>query len=94
MVPKWRLKVLDLDIQSQEKLKMFQNERLKNIINFFYLSSGEHRLKEERRLKSSLINFFIHAIAPSFMPLHLIAAEVRVDPLSTNISMHFSTAVL
>ena len=31
MVPELRLKVLDGDIQSQEKLNEFQNERIKNI---------------------------------------------------------------
>jgi len=38
MVPELRLKVLDGDIQSQEKLNEFQNERLKNIIKFFWNS--------------------------------------------------------
>ena len=38
MVPKSRLKGLDQDIQSQEKVNMFQNERLKNIIKFFWNS--------------------------------------------------------
>ena len=36
MVPKSRLKWFDSYIQSQEKLNEFQNERLKNIINFFF----------------------------------------------------------